>query len=1041
MARVELPAPVVRPTGTPTAGSLADSQRSASAPGHHGLERDLRARVDGEVRFDAGTRAAYSTDASNYRQVPLGVVVPRTVEAAAETMLVCRDHRVPVLTRGGGTSLAGQGTNAALVIDCSKYLTGLDSVDPVGRTCWVEPGIVLDELNDRLAVHGLGFGPQPATHNHCTLGGMIGNNSCGATAQRTGKTVDNVLALEVMLPDGTRMEVAGASDQDDEAAIGAGGRKAEVYGQLRAIAEEYGAEIRRQFPRIPRRVSGYNLDSLLPEFGFNVARALVGTEGTCVLVLRAKLQLMPVVPATAVVLLGYPDVGGSGDDVPAVLEHEPVALEGFDSRIIAYQRAKHLNPQAIDRLPDGPEAWLLVQFGGDTPSQAAQAAAGFAEIARDFPSRPTVTVYDDDTLQAQLWQVREAALGTSAHVPGLPSMWPGWEDSAVPPERMGEYLRALRRLYEEFGYEDASLYGHYGQGCVHSRIPFDLLTTEGIATFRRFMERAARLVVSLGGSLSGEHGDGQSRAELLPIMYSDALITAFAQFKAVFDPGNRMNPGIMAAPYRIDENLRLGTGYDPARLDTHFSYPDDDGRFDRALLRCVGVGNCRRHDGGVMCPSYMVTREEEDSTRGRARVLFEMLQGHEDSPIRDGWRSQEVHDALDLCLSCKGCKADCPVDVDMATYKAEFLSHFHAGRVRPRAHYSMGWLPLWAALASRIPRTVNAVSQAPGLAAVGKVVAGVASERRIPLFATQTFQAWFARRAPAGTGERGEVVLWPDTFSNSFHPHVAQAAVEVLEDAGWRVVVPPEPVCCGLTWISTGQLDVAKKVLRRTVHVLEPYLRRGTLVLGLEPSCTAVFRSDAADLFPADPDVTRLREQTVTLAELLMEHSDGWRPPRMDRPALIQTHCHQHAIMGFDRDVELMRAMGVEPDVLDSGCCGLAGNFGFEKGHYDVSEACGERVLFPALRSADPQAAVLADGFSCRTQIEQGDAGGRRGMHLAELLAAALHGDDAGSGEPPERSYGPRPKHPRITPYLATGAVALAGAVGLRWVLRAAARA
>ncbi|HXD28250.1 MAG TPA: FAD-binding oxidoreductase [Arthrobacter sp.] len=570
MARTELPAPVVRP------GSEKD-RRGGPPPPLHGLQRDLEARVDGEVRFDAGSRGAYSTDASNYRQVPLGVVVPRTVEAATEAMLVCRDHGAVVLPRGGGTSLGGQGTNAAVVIDCSKYLTALLSVDPVERTCWVEPGIVLDDLNEQLAPHGLGFGPRPATHNHCTLGGMIGDNSCGSTAQRTGKTVDNVLALEVMLPDGTHLELAETPPEDLQRILAHGGRPAEIHRQLRDLVTLYGDGIRSQFPRIPRRVSGYNLDSLLPEFGFNPARALVGTEGTCVLVLRAKLQLMPVVPATAAVLLGYADLGSSGDDVPTVLEHAPVALEGFDQRIISYQGAKHLNSAAIERFPEGPEAWLLVQFGADTAAAARRKAAGFADAARHFDTGPTISMYDDEAQQEQLWQIREAALGTAAHVPGLPTMWPGWEDSAVPPDRLGEYLRGLRGLYEEFGYGDASIYGHFGQGCVHSRIPFDLTSEEGIAAFRAFMDRAARFVVSLGGSLSGEHGDGQARAELLPLMYGPDLITAFARFKAVFDPGNRMNPGMMAAPYRIDENLRLGTGYQPRQLETHFSYPDDGG--------------------------------------------------------------------------------------------------------------------------------------------------------------------------------------------------------------------------------------------------------------------------------------------------------------------------------------------------------------------------------------------------------------------------------------------------------------------------------
>jgi len=561
---------------------------------------------------------------------------------------------------------------------------------------------------------------------------------------------------------------------------------------------------------------------------------------------------------------------------------------------------------------------------------------------------------------------------------------------------------------------------------VHSRIPAELTTTTGIATFREFLHRAAELVVSLGGSLSGEHGDGQARAELLPIMYPESIIRAFGQFKAIFDPANMMNPGKMTAPYRLDEHLRLGADYTPQQLDTHFQFPHDEGGFDTAVLRCVGVGKCRRHEGGVMCPSYMATREEEHSTRGRARVLFEMLQGHPDSPITDGWRSTAVRDALDLCLACKGCKKDCPVNVDMATYKAEFLSHHYAHRLRPLAHYSMGWLPALAQVASRAPRVLNALTQAPGLSRLATLAAGVAPQRDIPQFAGQTFQRWYTARGPRGSGQRGEVVLWPDTFNNAFHPHVAQCAVEVLEDAGWRVVVPEQAVCCGLTWISTGQLNVAKTVLTRTVNILRPHLQAGTLILGLEPSCTAVFRSDAAELFPHDPDVARLQQQTVTLAELLTAHTPGWEPPPLAAHALVQTHCHQHTIMGFDPDTALLEKIGVQAQVLDSGCCGLAGNFGFEKGHYAVSEACGERVLFPALREAAGEDVILADGFSCRTQIAQGDTAGRQGMHLAELLAAAGHPETAPPGTHPEQRYTVRPHTPRTATVAALAGVGVA---------------
>jgi FAD/FMN-containing dehydrogenase/Fe-S oxidoreductase len=852
---------------------------------------------------------------------------------------------------------------------------------------------VLDELNRQLAPHGLEFGPEPATHNRCTVGGMIGNNSCGATAQRTGKTVDNVAALDVLLYDGTRMRVGPTTDLEYASIVRAGGRRGEVYRDLRALRDRYAGEIRRRYPDIPRRVSGYDLDSLLPEHGFDLAGALVGSEGTCVVVLGAQLRLVPVVPAYALVVLGYDDVVAAARDVPGIVAQEPIALEGFDAELLDALRRKHLHAGALDLLPDGPRGWLLVQFGGADADEARERAHRFAEGVRARDGGPTVTVLDDDQDQKRIWRVREAALGVAARAPGIPDGWPGWEDSAVAPEHLGDYLRDLKGLFADFGYGSPSLYGHFGQGCVHTRVPFDLLTADGVATFRRFMQRAADLVVGYGGSLSGEHGDGQARAEFLPTMFGDELTRAFAEFKAVFDPGNRMNPGKVAAPYRVDEHLRLGADYEPRRLATRFAYPDDGGRFDRAVLRCVGVGQCRRHEGGVMCPSYMVTREEEHSTRGRSRLLFEMLQGHPDSPIADGWRSTAVRDALDLCLACKGCKADCPVNVDMATYKAEFLYHHYAGRLRPRAHYSMGWLPLWAKMAVLAPRVVNAVSQAPGLRRLATAAGGIAPQRRIPAFATESFTDWYRRRGPRGTGERGDVVLWPDTFTNSFSPEVGRAAVELLEDAGWRAAVPLRPLCCGLTWISTGQLGVAERVLRRTVKVLAPRLRAGALVVGLEPSCTAVFRSDAGDLFPGDPDVERLRSQTVTLAELLEHRTPGWEPPRLDRRAVMQTHCHQHAVLGSDDDVALLHRAGVDVEVLDSGCCGLAGNFGFEKGHYDVSMACAERVLLPALRAADDGVAVLADGFSCRTQIEQGDSGGRRGMHLAQLLASGLPGN------------------------------------------------
>jgi FAD/FMN-containing dehydrogenase/Fe-S oxidoreductase len=981
------------------------------------LEHDLRRRVDGEVRFDAGSRGTYSTDASNYRQVPVGVVVPRTVEAGAETVAVCAGHGVPVVSRGGGTSLAGQSCNAAVVIDWSKYCHGLVSVDPDARTCVVEPGIVLDQLNAQVAPHQLMFGPKPATHDHCTLGGMIGNNSCGATAQAYGKTVDNVVRLEVLTCDGERFWAGPTTDEEYAEIVAEGGRRAEIYQRLRELAQASADQIRTRYPQIPRRVSGYNLDSLLPENGFDVARALVGSESTLVTILHAELRLVPKPAAQALVVLGYSDIASAADAAPAIAKHQPMQLEGIDERLITFERERRMNPEALTLLPEG-HGWLMVIFSGDSQDEADGKARALIDDLHGTEHEPTVRFYDDPEHEKELADVREVALGATARVPDMPDTWEGWEDSAVPPERLGDYLRDLAKLYDEFGYSGSALYGHFGQGCVHTRIPFDLVTADGIAAFRRFIERAADLVVSYGGSFSGEHGDGQSRGELLPKMFGEDVVRAFGQFKAIFDPRNLMNPGKVVAPYRLDENLRLGASWSPRDYDSIFAYPDDDGRFERAVMRCVGVGKCRHDSGGVMCPSYMVTREEEHSTRGRSRLLFEMLEGHADSPVTAGWRSTEVRDALDLCLACKGCKKDCPVEVDMATMKAEFLAHHYAGRLRPRAHYSMGWLPAVARLASRAPRLVNALTQAPVLRDVLTVAGGIDRRRTIPLFASQTLQAWVAKRDPGPAGLRGEVILWPDTFTNHLTPGIGQAAVEVLETAGYRVIVPEQPLCCGLTWISTGQLATAKRVLRRTVDTLAPYLRRGVKVVGLEPSCTAVFRSDARELMPGDRDVQRLHDQTVTLAELLHHHTDGWQPPPVGGQAIAQTHCHQHAIMGYDADQAVLKEAGVDVDVLDSGCCGLAGNFGFEAGHYEVSTACAERVLLPVVRDVAADSFVLADGFSCRTQIEQAGTG-RTPVHLAEILAGGLR------GEPPRPE---RPAQPGAAEYARLGTLVAAAA-------------
>ncbi|WP_433677873.1 FAD-binding and (Fe-S)-binding domain-containing protein [Nocardia sp. CA-119907] len=933
--------------------------------------------IDGEVRFDPGSRAAYSTDASNYRALPYGVVVPRTPEDAAAAIGVCAEHDMPVLSRGGGTSLAGQCCNTAVVIDWSKYCDRIVSVDASARTAIVEPGISLDRLNERLATADLMVGPKPSTHVSCTIGGMIGNNSCGSTAQAYGKMVDSVRRLEILTYDGTRAWVGKGDD-----IVSADDRVAELVTGLRSIRDRYADEIRAAYPDIPRRVSGYNLDSLLPDNGFDLAKLLVGSESTLVTVLRAELDLVPRPTAAALVVLGYEDVYAAADAVPVVLHHHPSALEGIDHRLVELEHSKHLAEAAIHQLPPG-KGWLMAQFDGTDQDEAdAKADAMIADARRR--TNATATVLDNPRREAELWAAREAGLGATAYPPDSPETHEGWEDAAVAPERLGSYLRDFEQLLTEFGYESSSLYGHFGHGCVHTRIPFDLRTAAGIVNYRAFAEASARLVARHGGSLSGEHGDGQSRAELLPIMFGDRIVAAFGELKRLFDPRNRMNPGKIVDPHSLDADLREGTSYRPWEPPTHFAFPDDDHRFSIAANRCVGVGKCRGDSGGVMCPSYRATREEEHSTRGRARLLFEMLQGE---VITDGWRSTEVRDALDLCLACKGCRSDCPVDVDMATYKAEFLANHYRHRLRPTAHYSMGWIPLWARLAASMPGFVNALTHARGMRGLISRAAGIDPRREMPRFAaarfTETFQPTAEPRA------RATVLLWPDTFTNNFEPGIAHAAVTVLEAAGFRVEIPEHAVCCGLTLISTGQLPTAKRVLRRTLRLLRPQLRAGTPIVVLEPSCAAVFRSDLPELLYGDEDAHRLAGQTHTLAEVLAGHASDWSPPQMTGSALAQPHCHHHAILRYEHDRELLEATGLELDILDAGCCGLAGNFGFQRGHYDVSVACAEDQLMPAIRARAPETLVLADGFSCRTQIHH-LAPEIAPLHTAEVLAEAI---------------------------------------------------
>ena len=949
------------------------------------LAAELKRKLRGEVRFDAGSRALYSTDGSNYRQVPIGAVIPRDEDDVIHTVRVCREFDAPVLARGGGTSLAGQCCNAAVVMDMTKYMHRIIELNPDERYAWVQPGIINDSLRHAAEKHRLTFGPDPATHNRCTIGGNIGNNSCGIHSVAMGKTSENIEELEILTYEGDQMRVGRTSEEELEEIIRGGGRRGALYARLKTLRDRYADEIREKYPRIPRRVSGYNLDKLLPEAGFHVAQALVGSECTLVTVLAAKTRLVHSPPFRTLLVIGYEDIFHAGDHVPQILEFQPLGLEALDDRFIRDMKVKGLHPRDLELMPEG-GGWLLTEFGGDTKEEADDKAHRAMDALRRQARPPHLKLFTDKTHEHMVWEIRESGLGATAYVPGQKENWEGWEDSAVPPAAVGDYLRSLRKLLDSYGYQ-CCLYGHLGDGCVHTRIDFELKTAEGIRQYRSFMSEAVDLVLSFGGSLSGEHGDGQSRAEFLPRMFGHKIIEAFNEYKTIWDPQWRMNPGKVVHPYKIDENLRYGAAYRPATPQTHFKFHEDHSSFARAMERCVGVGECRRLDGGTMCPSYMATREEMHSTRGRMRLLFEMLQG---DPLTKGWKDDHVKEALDLCLSCKGCKGDCPVNVDVATYKAEFLSHYYAGRLRPRSAYASGLIHWWARLASRMPALANFVTQAPGLSAAARFAAGYSQKRRLPPFAYETFQEWFRKRAPRNPG-KAKVVLWPDTFNNFFQPEVAKAAVEVLEEAGCQVEVPRQNVCCGRPLYDYGMLGLARSTLLDTIAKLRPYLEDGTPIVGLEPSCVSVFRDEMPDLLWGNEDARRLTGQVFLFSEFLKKKAPGYRPPVSKRHALVHGHCHHKALFKMNDEEALLKDMGLDYRMPDTGCCGMAGAFGYENGdHYDVSIACGERVLIPAVRSAPDDALIVADGFSCREQIEQ--TTGRQALHLAQVMRIAETG-------------------------------------------------
>ncbi|WP_430782769.1 FAD-binding and (Fe-S)-binding domain-containing protein [Actinoplanes sp. G11-F43] len=913
-----------------------------------------------DILTDTAHRAAYASDASLYRVVPQAIVRPRHDDDVLATLAVSRETGVPITARGAGTSVAGNAIGPGLILDFSKHMNKVLDVDGEARTARVQAGTVQSVLQAAAKPFGLRFGPDPSTHTRCTIGGMIGNNSCGARTLGYGRTSDNTLGLRAYTINGEELVTDPLKGADS------------VVNALRSLVGENLAIGRTEFATFGRQVSGYAVEHLLPENGFNLTEFLVGSEGTLAVITEATVRLVADPVHRTMIVLGYPDFGTAGDVIPAILEFQPTACEGLDHRICDVVRSRR-GPDAVPPLPAG-TAWLMIEIAGDDLDDVRDRTRRLVAASEALDHR----IVEDAAEAAPLWKIREDGAGLAGRAPsGLPAH-AGWEDAAVPPARIGAYLRDFDALTARHGLS-VMPYGHLGDGCVHVRLDFPLDKPDGPALFRAFLEDAADLVVSYGGSLSGEHGDGRARSEMLSRMYSPEAMDLFRRIKGVFDPRNLLNPGNLVDPDPVDANIRVSQGR-KVTVPLALAYHADGGDFNQAVHRCTGVGKCRvdtRVLGGVMCPSFLATKDEKDSTRGRARVLQEMMDGD----LVPDWRSPAVHDALDLCLSCKGCASDCPTGIDMAAYKSEVIHQSYKGRVRPRSHYTLGWLPRWSRLASRIPALANLATGLPGVKNVALWFAGVDSRRNIPHFAPKTFRSTFQ-----GVKTGKPVVLFVDSFTDHFSPDVARAAVEVLVDAGYAPRVTSRKACCGLTWISTGQLDAARRILGGTVAELHESVKQGIPIVGLEPSCTGVLRQDAVEL--VDNEAAKaVAAATMTVAELLAA-TPGYTPPSLEGVRVIaQPHCHHHAVMGWDADAKLLKQAGATVKRL-GGCCGLAGNFGVERGHYEVSVQVAEQQLLPALEKAEEGDVFLADGFSCRTQAD--DLAGVSGIHLVQLLQQRL---------------------------------------------------
>ncbi len=960
------------------------------------LRGQLQSRLHGEIDFSDSGLALYTSDASNYRQVPLGIVYPRSVEDIVITNDICHQHQIPLLMRGAGTSQNGQCVNVAVILDCSRHLNHVLEIDAKSRVARVEPGVICDQLKVEAEKSGLTFGPDPGTHSRCTLGGMIGNNSCGPHSMQAGKTVENIEALEILTYDGTRFWVGPTSDEELEEIIAGDDRRSEIYRELKAIRDEYADLIREKYPAIKRRVSGYNLDQLLPENGFNVARALVGSEGSCVSILQAKTRLIENPKHVQSLVLGFKNIYLAGDTVPQILPYKPIAMEGLDWGIVGGLLDRDLKRQEIDLLPAG-KAWLVIELSGESIEALAKHTENFRQ---DMGQHADVLSYIElnPIDAAKVWSIRELGASATALATSPEEIDPvvGWEDTAVDPLQLGNYLREFQKLVDKYHYK-TNLYGHFGDGCIHARITFDTRSAEGVSQWREFSVEVSKLVLKYGGSLSGEHGDGQAKAEFLTLMFGPELMKAFERFKAIWDSTNKMNPGKLIHPYRMDENLRYGPDYSTPAVETTLLFPDDGGGIGRAFERCIGMGKCRSKST-PMCPSYQATGEERFSTRGRAHLLHEMLRGE---VIQDGWQNTEIEHSLEHCLSCKACKTDCPTQVDIASYKAEFMAQHYANKRRPLSHYLFGRICEILPALSSFPRLVNATSNNLLIKKLAFKVFGLRRDAALPPLSTLPFNQWAKNNCQYeqgnfywfGNSEHPAVILWLDSFSTYYAPHVLKAGLESLLKSNFRVGITQHKFCCGRPLYEFGFLDQAKRQLVDILDIFHHQLPVGSDVIVLEPSCLSVFKDELLNLMGFDPRAQDLSKRATTLIDFLS--SKGIRPQRKLKNAVLHLHCHHKSLLSGTRDKAWLSGCFEELLEPESGCCGMAGSFGMKHQTRDISDFLYQRNLKPMIGASSHETLIIANGISCREQIERQN--GRVVKHPAEIVESCLSVDSGAS--------------------------------------------